>query len=740
MEFHVLGPLDVIRHGERLRLGPAKQRALLAILLLRANRAIPKNLLIDALWGAAPPPSAEKNIYVYVCNLRKVLGHDRIVRRVHGYLVTVHPGELDLDRFEEALRAGSRALAAGTPEQARALLEDALACWSDRPLADLPHHPYLQAESLRLDDRRMTALESKIDADLRLGRHHEVCDELSALVAEHPLRERLRAQHMIALFRAGRRAEALASYDAARRYLAAELGLEPGPLLTRLHGAVLEGTEPPEEHGGTASARPAATPRASAGGPPVNTAVAGTGVTGSPVTGSPITGSEPSARSPGGFVPAQLPRGLPDFTGRRDALSRLSVLLGERAAAGRGSGAVIAITGPAGTGKSALAIHFAHRIRDQFPDGQLYVELSSATGPSVPHSEAVKQLLAGISPLAGVPATDAAAAAKLRSELADRKVQIVLDGAVSEEQVRSLLPGGENCLTLITSRIPLDGIPGANRIRLTTLPPHEALALLTAQIGPSRVNAEPEHAQRIVDYCGALPLALRIAGARLHADADWDLGRFAARLADEAGRLDELVAGDLSVRASLDHSYTRLFPEEKAVLGKLAEAGLTEFGTPMGVAVSGLPSREAGWFLEQLAHRGMLDATGRDAAGQPRYRLPTLTLLYLREQGQLRNGGSLIRVNPGAVTYFPPVGRAVCAGSRVRDVWVVGDAALGEGGRATVDGPDRAGDEAGRPGREQQADALDLVRLTGAAHRHGAQPDLAVVLGLDLAEADVGGE
>jgi DNA-binding SARP family transcriptional activator len=630
MEFHVLGPLDVTRHGESLSLGPAKQRALLAILLLRANRAIPKDLLIDALWGAAPPPSADKNVYVYICNLRKILGRDRIVRRVHGYLLAVHPGELDLDRFEEALRAGSRALAAGAPDEARELLVDALTYWSDRPLADLPNHAYLQAEALRLDERRITALESKIDADLQLARHHEVCDEVSALVAQHPLRERLRAQHMTALFRAGRRAEALASYDTGRRYLAAELGLEPGPLLTRLHSAVLDGVEPAEERGGIVAAIPAAAPRASVGGPPPDSAASGAVAESSPRR-------EPPAHSPDGFVPAQLPRDLPDFTGRRDALTRLSVLLTERAEAGRGPGAVIAITGPAGTGKSALAIHFAHRTGDQFPDGQLYVQLSSPTGPPMTHVEAVRQMLAGILPIAEIPPAEDAATAMLRSQLADRKVQIVLDGARNEEEVRSLLPGGVNCLTLITSRVPLDGIPGACRIRLTAMSVNDALALLAARIGPSRVNAEPEHARRIVQYCGALPLALRIAGDRLRSDDDGDLGRFADQLGDEARRLDELVAGNLSVRASIGLSYTRLFPEEKAVLHRLAESGLTEFGTPIGVAVSGLPSREAGEFLEQLAHRGMLDAIGQGPAEQPRYRLPILIRLYLREQARPRN-------------------------------------------------------------------------------------------------------
>jgi DNA-binding SARP family transcriptional activator len=240
MEFRILGPLEVVDGGDRLALGTAKQRALLAALVLRPNEIVSTDRLIDDLWGERPPDTAAKVLQVYVSQLRKVLVEDdRLLTRAPGYLLRVSPGELDAHQFELLVDEGRRALAAGEPRQAASKLRSALALWRGPALADLAFEPFAQSEIARLEERRLAAVTERIEADLALGRHEELIAELEALVGEHPLQERPRGQLMLALYRAGRQAEALQAYEHCRRSLGEELGLDPGPALKRLERSIL---------------------------------------------------------------------------------------------------------------------------------------------------------------------------------------------------------------------------------------------------------------------------------------------------------------------------------------------------------------------------------------------------------------------------------------------------------------------------------------------------------------------
>src|SRR6266566_3615040 len=239
MQFRILGPLEVVAHGEPRALGGAKQRAVLAVLLLHANRVVSRDGLIDAVWGEHAPETANSALQGYVSALRKTLGADLILTRAPGYVLETAPASVDLGRFESLLAEGSNALAARDAKRASKRLREALDLWRGEPLADLDSAGFVQLECVRLKELRLSAVEERVDADLALGRHAELVAELHALVREHPLRERLRAQLMLALYRSGRQAEALDVYQQGRRLIAQELGLEPGEGLKRLEHAIL---------------------------------------------------------------------------------------------------------------------------------------------------------------------------------------------------------------------------------------------------------------------------------------------------------------------------------------------------------------------------------------------------------------------------------------------------------------------------------------------------------------------
>ena len=464
MEFRLLGPLTVRSGTAIVQVPRGKQRAVLAALLLNANRVVPVEDLAETLWGSDPPPSARVTIQNYVMRLRKALGDTSecpISTQPPGYLIRVDAGDLDVARFEARLTAARAAARDGSWDTAASEARAALALWRGEPLADVDSELLAQREVTRLAELRLQALEARIDADLHLGRNAEVIVELRHLAECHPLREHLRGLLMLACYRDGRQAEALAAYADARRVLVGELGAEPGTGLRELHQRILAADpalELPQVE------RPAA------------------------------DGAEP-------VVPRQLPAAVRHFTGRALELALLTGWVDQAGQERPGTVVISAIGGTAGVGKTALAVHWAHQVADRFPDGQLYVNLRGydTDGP-VPAADA----LAGFLRALGVPGQDIPAdaderAARYRSLLAGRRILMVLDNAGSVDQVRPLLPATPGCAAVVTSRDSLAGLvarDGAYRLDLDLLPLPDAIGLLRALIG-ERATADPDAAAEL---------------------------------------------------------------------------------------------------------------------------------------------------------------------------------------------------------------------------------------------------
>ncbi len=570
MEFGLLGPLRVAAGGGELAF-PARQRTVLAVLLLRANQIVTVDALAGVLWDGQPPPGARNTVQGYVKLIRQKLGPQdsrRLVTRGPGYQLTVAGAELDTDRFTGLCAAGGAAADRGDWATAAGLLAEALALWRGEPLADVPAPALARDEVPRLAELRLTALEARIDADLRLGRQAGLVAELGQLVSAHPLRERLGGQLMLALYRCGRQAEALAAFRHAREILRAELGIEPGPELARLHERML------------------------AGDPELSTGPE-----------APVGGDEAGHRPPAEVPdpPAQLPPDTLDFTGREAQARMLCDALAAEPDTGRPGAVVIsAVSGMGGIGKTALAIHVAHRLRDRFPGGQLYVGLHGAARPLGP-GEALARFLRALGvPDAAIPADDAERTARYRTEMAGRRMLVVLDDARDAAQVRPLLPGTEGCGVIVTSRSTLPGLAGALLLDLDVLAPAEARALFTTIVGPARAAAEPGAVSRVLDSCGGLPLAVRIAGSRLRSRPGWSIGHLSARLADARLRLAELASGDLAVRASFGVSYEALPADAALVFRRLGLAEAAELPLPAIAALAGLPAAETAAALEIL--------------------------------------------------------------------------------------------------------------------------------------------
>ena len=616
MEFRILGPLEVWEHGRAVSLGGPKQRALLAALLLDANQVVPACRLVAELWGGEPPATAENLLHGYVSQLRRHLRppqggrapRQMLVTRPPGYLLRLEHGVLDLHRFEQLVEQSRLALEGDAPERAAAALGEALGLWRGPALGDVALRGACRSKVAQLEERRVAALEERAEADLRRGRHLDLTGELQALVAAHPLRERLRAQLMFALYRSGRQAEALAAYRDGRRLLSEELGLEPGPVLQRLEHAIL-------------AADPALEPPA-------------------PTT---VAGGLPSAAA---RALCHLPADLADFTGREGALAALAELLGREPEEHATAVAVAAVSGMAGVGKSAVAVRAAYRLRRRFPDGQLYVNLrGTGTGALAPGEVLGSLLLAlGVEP-AALPQGVEERAWRYRALLADRRVLLVLDGAADEAQVRPLLPGGAGCAALVTSRARLAGLEAAHQLELPVMSPAEAVGLLAKVAGRKRVAAEPVAAETIARRCGHLPLAVRVAGARLAARPHWRLGRLAERLGAERRRLDELRAGDLEVRASFAAGLGAQDDAARRAFRLLGLVEVAEFTARTAAAPLDLPVAEAEEQLERLVDAHLVEVAGQEPAGWTRYRLHGLLRGFAREllrAGPTTAGGELV--------------------------------------------------------------------------------------------------
>ena len=579
-DFGVLGPLTARTGGRAVQLRSIKQQTLLAVLLLRANEPVSADDLIDRLWGEQPPDGARATLQTHVMRLRNALGEASPVQTVPGgYSIRIQPDALDLTRFER-LRAQARQAerTEDATEESR-LLTAALALWRGPAFTG---HP---TESLRLDERRWDAVERRNEVELRLGRHDAIVEDLRSLVTQQPLRERFWTQLILALHRGGQQAQALDAYRRCCEVLADELGVDPNAELRALHQAVLGGSTGPV--GVPQRPEPAWTPR------------------------------------------CELPPAVADLAGRTEEVVRLTHSL----RAERDPRRVWMITGPGGVGKTSLAVHVAHLVRSCYPDGQLYLDLR-AQGRPVEPSEALDRLLRGLgTPGNAIPAALDQRVALYRDRLADRRILVVLDNAAGEAQVRPLLPGTTTSAAVVTSRSVLAGLEMAHVMPLEVLPTDDAVRMLTDALGAGRVAAEPEAAEQLAAYCGRLPLALRVAAARLVARPHWRLSQLVARLSDERRRLDELRFGDLDVRASLTLSYQGLEEPQQRAFRLLARLDTVDFPAWVAAPLLDVDPDTAEDHVEALVDARLVDTVGWDALGQTRYRLHDLLRVFGRDFG-----------------------------------------------------------------------------------------------------------
>jgi len=575
--FRILGGLEVWQDGRQLLIGGRQLPVVLATLLLNANRVVSVDRLADSLWGDEAPLAARRLVHGCVAELRRALRTDPgggtgggpdiagstsggpVVTRPPGYLIEVPPGDLDLDAFTELTDTVRELLRQPTTvalEQAGGLLRDALALWRGPALDGVALHGF-EGELAALEERRLAALEERIDVDLRLGRHAALIGELQAHAQAHPLRERAWVQLMLALAGNHRQADALAAYQQVRGVLVDQLGIEPGASLRALQQTILAGDDPFDAY---LRAHPGPDGDAGPADPPAPQPTA------PPTTQSTTPAAQPAG--PPSPPPGQLPLDVRGFTGRPAELATLDAALAGAPAGPRTATTVYALSGPPGVGKTALAVHWAHRAIDRFPDGQLYVNLRGYDpgGRAIAADEAVRGFLDALGvPPERVPASLDAQSALYRSTLAGKRLLVLLDNARDAEQVRPLLPGSATALALVTSRNQLTALvaaDGAVPLTLGLLTTVEARELLARRLGPDRIAAEPAATDDIVDRCARLPLALAIAAARAAVRPRLPLAALAAELAEARGRLDALNAHDpaANVRAVFSWSYQALTP------------------------------------------------------------------------------------------------------------------------------------------------------------------------------------
>ena len=612
LRFTVLGSLRGWCADDEIDLGSPQQRAMLGLLLLRRGDPLTIAQLTEAVWGDDPPPRAAGTLRTYVSRLRKVLDPEPeagdtpqvLVSVSNGYALRLPRAAVDLGEFESYVAGAERARSAGRPVEARDMLRFGLALWTGEPLAGLTG-PGIESQRGLLADSRLTALETRFELDLSLGEHASAVPEMEELAARYPLRERLCGLLMLALHRGGRACEALSAYERARLALATEHGLSPGPGLTTLQRRI------------TAEQSLALVPTPTGTSPRAGSERASPGRAGSGRAGSGRAGSA---------APAQLPGDVADFTGRRQSTARLSELLG---ATGAGTAPVlVAVSGIAGAGKSALAVHTAHRLRDHFPDGQLYADLRPpGAGRADPAAVLAAFLRALGEPDTTTPTALADLSALFRTRVADRRMLIVLDNAHDSGQLRPFVPGTAACAVLATSATEPTGLPDARLVRLGVMTPGEGLALLRRIAGPGRVDAEPEAAERLVALCGRLPLALRIAAARLATRPAWSLDFLVDRLTDPSRWPAEMRLDDVSVVAGFQREYDCLDEEHRRTLRLLSLADLPVISSAVAAAALARPQPD----LEALCE-DLVDANLLESPAPGRYRFHRLLRSFARHR------------------------------------------------------------------------------------------------------------
>lgn len=616
VDFLILGPVQV-RIPDRFEAITSRgQRIVLVMLLLDAGRAVSVDRLVDAVYDDEPPSTARNQVQLCVSQLRKrfrKLGvGELIMTDPAGYLVPDPGGSLDLLRFQEHLKAAAAA-SERSPAEAVTCYRAGLGLWRGDALSDVTSRA-IQPAAVGLNESRLAALERCLDLELRLGRHSQVAGELTELVAKYPLRERFRAQLMIALYRSGQQAEALEVFRVGREVKREELGLDPGNELKDLEEAILVGDRtldlPAESFSRVVAGAPTTVrPRAA------RTRMAVEGIGSAPVP-----------------VPRQLPPAVINFTGRQHLLARICQLLVPPDGADEELVKVVMLSGCGGTGKTVLALHAAHAVRDAFPDGQLYAQFRDEDGSTANPARVLEGLLRtfGIPPSA-VPDDLAARAAMYRSWLAGKRALIVADNVADVADAEPLLPGTPGCAVVVTSRNLTIRLPGAHRLEVGPLDEQAGAELLARMIGAERAAAEPEATKGLVALCGGLPLALHIAGSKLAERRHWTVEQMRNRLSDDRRRLDELdLGGGAGVRATLAHSYQNLPKELRLLVTRLSMFGVTDFSAWVAAAALNVDLGDAEDMLAELVSAQLLE-TRSTPGGSVRYRMKDLVRIYAKE-------------------------------------------------------------------------------------------------------------
>jgi DNA-binding SARP family transcriptional activator len=603
IRFKVLGPMRITDGAQTRPVAGARQRIVLSALLERANQSVPARQLAEIVWDGEPPDSAVPTLRTYLMRLRRSLGPRagaRILTKDNGYVAQVEEDELDALLFEARCRRTDTAARAGVWPQVAEAAESALDLWQGTPLVDVPCQTLHETWLPRLEQMELQVREWHTEAALHLGRNEQLIQPLRDLTAAHPLRERFHAQLMLALYRTGRQAEALAAYQNARRGLVETLGIEPGAELRSLHARILADEAEP---------------------PPLTQPVI------------ELTSTKESAQTVAGTgtraAPRQLPAAARHFTGRQAELDLLVNQLEPSQTAEFGATVVIsAIDGMAGIGKTALAIHAAHRLAGRFPDGQLFLDLHGHTQGHRPRTadEALDWLLRALGvPPEGIPADGEQAAALYRQRLAGTRTLIVLDNAATEAQVRPLLPAADSCLVLVTSRRRLKALDDARTVALDLLSPPDAVALLRAVAGPGRIPADDPLTDELAELCGYLPLALRIAASLLRHRPTWPLGHLVGTLRDQHRRVAALYDTERELAAVFDLSYADLDEQDRRLWRRLGLVPGPDLDAYAAAALMQVDPVTVTGLLEDLVDHNLL---GAYAPG--RYRLHDLMRVHAR--------------------------------------------------------------------------------------------------------------
>ena len=602
MDLRILGPLDArFDDGNPVHLPQRRHRELLAMFLVRPGQVTTTEGLIDAIWDHEPPTDPHGALRTRVYGLRRALKpEERIFRTADGYSFELADDDtLDLLSFLDLAERGKQQQQRGDDLSAAKLLQEAVGLWRAPAIIDLPTSGPFAAYAERLVESRLAATSALFDARLSLGQHHDLVGGLRELVAEDPGREHAWAQLLLALYRSGQRGTAIAAYAQARATLVRQFGMEPGPELAELFRKI-------QIDDSSLVIEPRAVIK----------------------TTHPVSSPAPDSVTEA-LVIAQMPPDIIDFVGRSRECRQLLRLITRP---GNRTGMPIAvISGAPGVGKSCLALHAAHCAADEFPDGNLYMELAGSTSHPQDVGDVLKHALRALgTPSALVPESTQERAALYRSMLKGKRIVVVIDDAPQADQVRLLLPGAPTCGVIVTSRRLLSALPGASLLQLDNLSHDEAIEMLGRIVGTDRAMAEPNAAAELVTACARLPLAIRIAGAKLSARPAWSLSVLTARLRGEWRRLDELEIGDISVRAAVAISYRALSPRLQRAFRLLSLAGPNDFAEWFAAALIG--ESDARDVIDKLVHTSLLTPLGTDEAGNPRYRLHDLLRDFASEQ------------------------------------------------------------------------------------------------------------